>query len=32
MDIAIVDPVSLIRQEKVLIDEAALKRLEERLS
>jgi large subunit ribosomal protein L4 len=32
MDIAIVDPVSLIRQEKVVIDEAALKRLEERLS
>jgi large subunit ribosomal protein L4 len=32
MDIAIVDPVSLIRQEKVIIDEAALKRLEERLS
>ena len=32
MDIAIVDPVSLLRQEKVLIDEAALKRLEERLS
>ena len=32
MDIAIVDPVSLISPEKVLIDEAALKRLEERLS
>jgi large subunit ribosomal protein L4 len=32
MDIAIVDPVSLLRQEKVIIDEAALKRLEERLS
>ena len=32
MDIAIVDPVSLIRQEKIVIDEAALKRLEERLS
>ena len=32
MDIAIVDPVSLIRQETVVIDEAALKRLEERLS
>jgi large subunit ribosomal protein L4 len=32
MDIAIVDPVSLIRQEKVVIDEAALKKLEERLS
>jgi large subunit ribosomal protein L4 len=32
MDIAVVDPVSLLRQEKVVIDEAALKRLEERLS
>lgn len=32
MDIAIVDPVSLVRQEKVVIDQAALKRLEERLS
>ncbi len=32
MDIAIVDPVSLIRQENVVIDEAALKKLEERLS
>ena len=32
MDIAIVDPVSLIRQEKVVIDQAALKKLEERLS
>ena len=32
MDIAIVDPVSLISQEKVVIDAAALKRLEERLS
>ena len=32
MDIAIVDPVSLIRQEKIVIDEAALKKLEERLS
>lgn len=32
MDIAIVDPVSLISQEKVVIDEAALKKLEERLS
>ena len=32
MDIAIVDPVSLIRPEKVVIDEAALKKLEERLS
>jgi large subunit ribosomal protein L4 len=32
MDIAIVDPVSLVRQEKIIIDEAALKKLEERLS
>ena len=32
MDIAIVDPVSLVRQEKVVIDEAALKKLEERLA
>ena len=32
MDIAIVDPVSLISPEKVVIDEAALKKLEERLS
>ncbi len=32
MDIAIVDPVSLIRQENVIIDEAALKKLEERLA
>lgn len=32
MDIAIVDPVSLVRQEMVVIDEAALKKLEERLS
>ena len=32
MDIAIVDPVSLIKQENVVIDEAALKKLEERLS
>lgn len=32
MDIAIVDPVSLIKQEKVVIDAAALKKLEERLS
>lgn len=32
MDIAIVDPVSLIKQEKIVIDEAALKKLEERLS
>ena len=32
MDIAIVDPVSLVRSEKVVIDEAALKKLEERLA
>ena len=32
MDIAIVDPVSLVKQEKVIIDQAALKKLEERLS
>ena len=32
MDISIVDPVSLLQQEKVVIDEAALKKLEERLS
>ncbi len=31
MDIASVDPVSLIKPEKVVIDEAALKKLEERL-
>ena len=32
MDIAIVDPVSLVRQAYVVIDQAALKKLEERLS
>jgi len=32
MDIAIVDPVSLISPQMVVIDEAALKKLEERLS
>ena len=32
MDVAIADPVSLVRQENVVIDEAALKKLEERLS
>jgi large subunit ribosomal protein L4 len=32
MDISIVDPVSLLQQEKVVIDEAALKKLEERLA
>ena len=32
MDIAIVDPLSLVKQEHVVIDQAALKKLEERLS
>lgn len=32
MDVAIVDPLSLVRQEKVVIDQAALKKLEERLA
>ncbi len=32
MDVAIVDPLSLVSQEKVIIDQAALKKLEERLS
>jgi large subunit ribosomal protein L4 len=32
MDIAIVDPLSLVKQENVVIDQAALKKLEERLS
>ena len=32
MDIAIVDPVSLVGAQNVVIDEAALKKLEERLS
>jgi large subunit ribosomal protein L4 len=32
MDIAVVDPVSLIKQEHVIIDESALKKLEERLA
>ena len=32
MDIAVVDPVSLVRPEHVVIDTAALKKLEERLS
>lgn len=32
MDIAVVDPLSLVRQEYVVIDTAALKKLEERLS
>ena len=32
MDVAIVDPLSLVSQEHVIIDQAALKKLEERLS
>ena len=32
MDVAIVDPLSLVKQENVVIDQAALKKLEERLS
>ena len=32
MDVAIVDPLSLVSQEKVIVDQAALKKLEERLS
>ncbi len=32
MDVAIVDPLSLVKQEKVVIDQAALKKLEERLA
>lgn len=32
MDVAVVDPLSLVRQERVVIDQAALKKLEERLS
>jgi len=32
MDVAIVDPLSLVRHEKVVVDQAALKKLEERLS
>jgi len=32
MDVAVVDPLSLVRQEHVVIDQAALKKLEERLS
>ena len=32
MDVAIVDPLSLVCQEHVIIDQAALKKLEERLS
>ncbi len=32
MDVAIVDPLSLLKQKHVVIDQAALKKLEERLS
>lgn len=32
MDIAVVDPLSLVRQDYVVIDQAALKKLEEHLS
>lgn len=32
MDVAIVDPLSLVQQQHVVIDQAALKKLEERLS
>lgn len=32
MDVSIVDPLSLVSQDKVVIDQAALKKLEERLS
>jgi len=32
MDVAIVDPLSLVSQQHVIIDQAALKKLEERLS
>jgi large subunit ribosomal protein L4 len=32
MDVAIVDPLSLLQQKHVIIDQAALKKLEERLS
>lgn len=32
MDVAIVDPLSLVRQDKVVLDQAALKKLEERLA
>ena len=32
MDVEIVDPVSLVKPEKVVIEEAALKKLEERLA
>jgi len=32
MDVAIVDPLSLVRHDKVVMDKAALKKLEERLA
>jgi len=32
MDVAIVDPLSLVRHDKVVLDQAALKKLEERLA
>jgi large subunit ribosomal protein L4 len=32
MDVSIVDPLSLVRFEKVVVDQAALKKLEERLA
>ena len=32
MDVAIVDPLSLVRHDRVVIDQAALKKLEERLA
>ena len=32
MDVAIVDPLSLVKQENIVIDQAALKKLEERLA
>lgn len=32
MDVAVVDPLSLVSQDKVVIDQAGLKKLEERLS
>ncbi len=32
MDVAIVDPLNLVRHDKVVIDQAALKKLEERLA
>jgi large subunit ribosomal protein L4 len=32
MDVAVADPLSLVRYEKVVVDQAALKKLEERLA